>query len=124
MAETSAASFAVSQMASQSMSARLCPGRDEPVLPQQRLRVGPHDVGEETARRVLVLRRADDDRGLLDRRMRVRRNLCVDAAPAQRRPQRQRVRQDPYLRIAGVRELRRLRQVLADYELTAHLVIE
>src|SRR5438128_9952337 len=94
-----------------------CTRRGEAETLEQLADRGACEIGEELTRRLLVPRDGQHDSGLFDWRMSGRGNFEIRAALCQRRGQRERHRDDSGIRIAGVRELRRLRDVLSHDEL-------
>ena len=79
---------------------------------------------QKLIRQFLVARRFQNHGGLDDRRIVRRRDFDVSSGVLHRRREREREREDADVGVAGLNELRGLRDIFAEHELTFDLVID
>src|SRR6266850_4518227 len=97
--------------------------RGETILLHHRFPRGAFYVFEKGLRRFFLLRTLHHHRSLLNRRVQLRANQPHFSRILHRRGNRQRQRDDSCLRIPRLHELRRLRNVLAVYQLWFHVFV-
>src|SRR5262245_58976294 len=118
--------MAVQSMARQ-CSRRSTPGagrRREAVRPQDLYDLGLLERVEKSLRQRLLRGRSDDDGSLIERRMKRFRNFHVRTDTLEGGRQRERQGEQPDACIPRLRELRRLRDVLAEDELRPHAIVQ
>ena len=99
-------------------------GKNETVTMHQLSNFRRFEKGDELARGILVLGRLQDRGRLFQWGIAIGRNHEVFAFVLHRRSHRQGKCDNPHIRIAGLNELRCLRNILAENQLLLYLVIE